>query len=143
MSASDLAEVIEAHHRALDAFMRGDAGLARALFSRRDDVTLSNPFGPTARGWDAVIVAMEHAAANYREGEAIGFDRVSAYATADLAYTVEVERLRAKVGGAAEHASLALRVTTIFRREEDGWRIVHRHADPITAPRPAASVVPQ
>jgi ketosteroid isomerase-like protein len=113
------------------------------LFSRRDDVTLSNPFGPTARGWDAVVTAMERAAANYREGEAIGFDRVSAYATADLAYTVEVERLRAKVGDAAELTSLALRVTTIFRREEDGWRIVHRHADPITAPRPATSVVPQ
>ena len=45
-----------------------------------------------------------------------------------------------KVGGAAEAAPVALRATTIFRREAGGWRIVHRHADPITAPRPAASI---
>jgi len=29
----------------------------------------------------------------------------------------------------------------VVRPEEGGWRIVHRHADPITAPRGADSVV--
>jgi hypothetical protein len=30
-------------------------------------------------------------------------------------------------------------VTTIFRREDDAWKIAHRHADPITTPRPIES----
>jgi ketosteroid isomerase-like protein len=142
MSASDLAQVIEHSHRALDAFMKGDPEPAKALFSRRDDVTLANPFGPAARGWAQVEPALERAAAHYREGEATGFERISEFATGELAYIVEVEQLRAKVGGADEITPLALRVTTIFRREDGAWKIVHRHADPITTPRPAESILP-
>ena len=59
----------------------------------------------------------------------------------DLAYTVEIESYRARVGGADEMAQVSIRVTSIFRREEGVWKLVHRHADPITAPRPPESVV--
>lgn len=136
----DLARTIEEYHRALDAFVTGDPA-TKKLFSRRDDVTLANPFGPPVRGWDQVEKVMEHAAAQLREGEPIRFERVSEYATADMAYTVWIERSRMKVGGADELAPTALRVTTIFRLEDGEWRIVHRHADPITSPRAPESLV--
>jgi hypothetical protein len=29
----------------------------------------------------------------------------------------------------------------LFRNEEGEWKLLHRHADPITSPRPAQSVV--
>jgi ketosteroid isomerase-like protein len=84
---------------------------------------------------------MGRAASNYREGEATGFERAAKYVTPDLAYIVEVERFKAKVGGNEEIASGALRVTSILRREDGAWKIVHRHADPITTVRPAESVI--
>ena len=71
----------------------------------------------------------------------VGFERISQYATADLAYIVEFERTRAKIGGTDDMVSFSLRVTTIFRREDDGWKVVHRHADPITTPRPIESAL--
>ena len=38
--------------------------------------------------------------------------------TPELAYLVKVERYRAKVGGSREMATVALRVTSIFRPED-------------------------
>ena len=86
---------------------------------------------------------MERAASQLREGEPTRFERISDYATADLAYILEIERGRMKVGVADEMAPVSLRVTTIFRREDGEWRIVHRHADPITSPRPPESITEQ
>ena len=84
---------------------------------------------------------MDRAAENYRAGEVEGFDNVSTVISPGLAYTVEVESYQARVGGAEEIAPVAVRVTTIFRHEEGDWKLVHRHADPITAPRPPESVI--
>lgn len=141
MLASDLTKFIEQDHLALDAFVKGDPEPLKSLYSRRDDVIIANPFGPPAKGWRQAAETMERAATNYREGEATGFERISEYATADLGYIIEVERFRSKVGGDDKLVPIALRVTTIYRREEDAWRIVLRHADPITSARPPASIV--
>ena len=141
MSGSDLDFVVEQYHRALDAFVRGDPELQKKLFSRRDDVSLANPLGPPVRGWSAVEQTMEQAVSQLREGEPINFERISGYAGADLAYIVEIERARAKVGGSDEVSPIPLRVTTIFRLEDGQWKVLHRHADPITSPRPIESII--
>ncbi len=121
--------------------MKGNYEPAKQLFSEREDVTLGNPFGPFARGLAQVVETMKRAASHYREGEASGFDAISRYVSPDLAYIVEVERLKSKVGGREDISHLDLRVTSIFRREDGRWRLVHRHADPITSVQPAESVL--
>ena len=132
---------LEEYHRAGREITNGNPEVYKSLYSRSDDVTLANPFGPAARGWSAVSATLDRAAENYRDGEVVGFENVSTVVTAELAYTVEVESYRARVGGAAEIVPVAVRVTTVFRREDEVWTVVHRHADPITAPRPPESVV--
>ena len=139
--AEDFDRIVEQYHSALDAFMRGDAEPAQKLFSRRDDATLGNPFGPFVRGWAQVAEATERAALNYRDGEATSFENVARQVTPDLAYLVETERLRSKVGDRDDVVALALRATTIFRPEDGVWKIVHRHADPITTAQAAESVL--
>jgi ketosteroid isomerase-like protein len=52
-----------------------------------------------------------------------------------------MERYRAKVGSGEEISPVTLRVTTILRPEDGTWKIVHRHADPITTPQPAESAI--
>ena len=141
MAQNDLDGAIEQSHSALAAILKGDPSGYEALFSDRDDVTLGNPFGPYAHGRKKVEETLAGAASHYRDGEVTGAELVAKYASGDLACVVEVERGRAKVGGGEDLVPIAVRVTNLFRLERGAWKLVHRHADPITTPRPAASVI--
>jgi ketosteroid isomerase-like protein len=141
MVSPDLRDFIDRYHAALDEFFRGNAEPVKALYSHLDDASLGNPFGPFEIGWRQVEAIMERAASNYRDGRATGFDTLGTCVTPELAYLVEVERFEAKVGAQEEEVSGALRVTSILRPESGMWKIVHRHADPITTPRDADSVI--
>ena len=140
MSAvEDVDQLIERFNLAQGEVVKGNAEPANELFSYREDVTLANPYGPPAHGWDEVAAVGERAASRFRDGEMVGFETIEKYVTDELAYIVRVERARAKVGGSEDITPIALRVTMVFRPEEDGeWKIVHRHADPITTPQPAS-----
>ena len=140
-AVDDLDRVIEQCQQALDEFVKGNPQPMQAMFSHRADVSLANPFGPPARGWEQVAATMERAASNLRDGGMVAFENVAKYVTPELAYTVWVERQKARVGGRQDITSFALRVTMIFRPEEGTWKVVHRHADPITTARPAESVL--
>jgi ketosteroid isomerase-like protein len=141
-AVDDLDEVVEQYHLAAGEFVKGNPEPARKLFSHREDVTLASPQGPPAvRGWEQVAQTMEHAASARRAGEATSFEIVAKYVTPELASVLEVERFEAKVGGREDITSFALRATMIFRPEDGVWKVVHRHADPITRAQAAESVI--
>jgi ketosteroid isomerase-like protein len=141
MSTFDLDEVVKHCHLALGEFAKGNPEPMQMMFSHREDVTLANPFDPPARGWEQVAETMERAASSLRDGETVGFDILAKCVTPELAYIVELERYQAKVGGRQEIAPFALRVTMIFRPEDGTWKVVHRHADPITTVQAPESVI--
>ncbi len=142
MSAvDDLDQAVEQYHLAAAEFIKGNPEPYKMVFSHHEDVSLANPFGPVARGWDEVAQTMERAASLYRDGEITGFENVAKYVTPELAYIVEEARFRIKVGGREEVSHVALRTTSILRPEEGAWKVVHRHADPITTAQPAESVL--
>jgi ketosteroid isomerase-like protein len=135
-------ELIEQYYRAQREFLRGNPEPVKDLFSHREDVTLANPYGPPVRGWEKVAEAVEHAASLRSDGTFVEWQIVAMYVTAELAYVVQIERAEAKIGAREDICPLAVRATMIFRPEEDGeWKIVHRHADPITTTQPAESVI--
>ena len=69
------------------------------------------------------------------------FKEISRFATADLAYVVQLERHEGRITGRDDTVVSALRATPVFRCEGHMWKIAHRHADPITADRPPRSLV--
>ena len=129
MPGKTLEEAMAQNHAALDAMVNGDCTGYVALLSDRDDVTWGNPFGPFSRGRESVEATLASAAARMPGGRATDFDCIATYLAENLAVVVEVEH--AEMGG----GTAALRVTSVFRLESDAWKLVHRHADPITTPR--------
>jgi len=122
--------------------VRGNPEPVKDLFSHTEEVTLANPYGPPVRGWVEVAKAVEHAASLCSDGTFVEWQIVAKCVTAELAYVVQVEWAEAKIGAREEITPYAVRATMILRPEEDGeWKIVHRHADPVTTPQPAESVI--
>jgi ketosteroid isomerase-like protein len=124
--------------------VNGDATALEGLYSEHDDVTLANPWGPARRGRAGVFEAVERAATQFRDGgpRTDPHELVSLFRGTDLACLVENERWQAKVSGGDEMSAFDLRATTVFRQEDGDWKVVHRHADPITTPNPSGPLRP-
>jgi ketosteroid isomerase-like protein len=137
---SDLNQFRDLYHKSVQAFIQGDPDAQKSLWSSGDDVTLANPLGPPAKGLDEVCRVLDSAATQVSEGEGYAFDSVTLVETADLAYEVGIEHNRVKLGNGSDKVPISLRVTTIFRRENGEWRIVHRHADTVTEHRSIESL---
>ena len=135
-SVNDLDEVIQQYHAALDVFVRGTPEPFKAFFSHADDVVLANPFGPAVRGWQAVSARLQDASSRFSDGELSGQDRLASYITPDLATIYEVEHGKVSVSGGPVTGWVLRTTTTTFRREDETWKVVHRHADPISTANP-------
>ncbi len=140
-SRGNFHDAVEAYRQALHPYVKGDPGPVTAFFSRRDDVTLANPLGPPRRGPAEVDKAIAEGAANLRDGSVRRVEEVSRYSTPDLGYVVQLERTQARLPESENMTPFALRVTMIFRREGDTWKVAHRHADPITTTRPISTLI--
>lgn len=134
MTAKTLEDAIARNHAALDAMLKGDHSGYVALLSDHDDVTWGNPFGPFVRGRKNVEAALANASARMRGGGAGDAEHISTYVADGLAVVIQVEHAE-HGGGTDGQLPSVLRVTSVYRMEGDVWKLVHRHADPITTPR--------
>src|SRR5579862_3881000 len=112
MSNLDFDEALERYHRAASEFVRGNPDPYKMLFSHQDDVSLGNLFVPFVHGWKQAAETMERAASLYRDGEIIGFENIEKQVTPRMAYIVEVERIKAKIGGRQDPSEVTLRATS-------------------------------
>ena len=125
----NLQEVLAQYHRVMEEVARGNGEPLKAMFSQRDDVTFASAFGPAVRGWEQVVGNVYPATAS--GSEITNFERLAEYVTSDLISILEIERWRTRLGDSEELVPYHMRVTSTFRREDDTWKLVHRHADPI------------
>jgi ketosteroid isomerase-like protein len=110
------------------ALHNGDAAPRIAMWSRNDPVTL---FGAalSGGGWAEIGPVFERLGTSFSNCSSYRNEVVAAGASGDLAYIVAIEHTTASINGAPPQPYV-LRATTVFRREDGEWKVVHRHADP-------------
>jgi ketosteroid isomerase-like protein len=141
VTVEDLDGAIERCQQAMREFGKGNPRPMQDLYSHREDVTINTAIDPPARGWEEVARAMERSASGFDEGEIDALDTVTRVVTPELAYVVWVEYHRSRIGEREEIVDFPLRVTIIFRLEDDTWKIVHRHTDTVTTSQPHESMI--
>ena len=122
-----LASVLPRLTEADTALHDGDAGPRKAMWSHHDPVTL---FGAarTGSGWEDLRQVFDWLGSQFSNGS-YEYEVLAAGASGDLGYIVGIEHSSVSIAG-AEPEAYELRVTTICRRENGEWKVVHRHADP-------------
>jgi ketosteroid isomerase-like protein len=130
---SDVDELTRIARESAQAYFDGDLDTYAGLVRHDHDFSLMPPFGgPTVHGFTLDDTSRESTRRTFHGGE-VTVDVEAAYVGQDLAVLAVVERQHGQVGELPAQ-DWSLRVTLAFRREGDGWRLVHRHADALVHP---------
>ena len=106
------------------AVHNGDSGPRRAIWSRRDPVTVLGAW-KNATGQGELNELFDNLADSFSDCTSFEFELLEAEVLGDTAYTVGFEHISASVSGVPR--SYTLRATQIYRREDGTWRVAHRH----------------
>jgi ketosteroid isomerase-like protein len=130
---ADVDELIAIMAEAAQAFIGGDMARYFALMHHTDDFTLMPPTGgEVGRDSENSAERIAEMVRFFKRGECT-LEVVETYASGDLAVLVAFEHQHGEVGDYPDQ-DWSLRVTLVFRREESGWRLAHRHADALVHP---------
>src|SRR5829696_4248865 len=128
MAAEDeVRQASEQFYAALNRTLDGDSSPMEQIWSHGSDVSAMHPFGSRSLGWEEVRAGWEQAAQAFSDGQVALDDLVVVPIPGDAAHTLGIEHGQAKVGDAS--IGIDWRVPNIYRREADGWKIVHHHTD--------------
>lgn len=128
----DFEKFMKKREEASRAFLNGDARPLGRIVTRAFPATFFGPTGGYEQGAEQVASMHERGAAQFESGDT-SFEMLQMAASDGIGYCVGVQRATARMAGKPGTIPFNLRVTEVFRREGDEWKLVHRHADPLAS----------
>ncbi|MEU1320488.1 nuclear transport factor 2 family protein [Streptomyces tibetensis] len=111
------------------ALHNGDPALRRALWSRREPVSVMGAWR-NAHGQEELDGLFTNLGSSFSDCTSFVFELQAYEVSGDMAYTAGLEHTSVSVDG--EPRTYTLRATQVYRREDGEWRVVHRHGDTVT-----------
>lgn len=115
------------------AYVSGDPAPLGRLVTHVSPATFFSPKGDYRQGAADVAATYEHDAASFAPGSDNSFEILHMAANDGIGYWVGFQRATANMQGSDKAVPFNLRITEIFRREGDEWKLIHRHADPLAS----------
>lgn len=133
-SSSDIADLTARFERAAAAYIRGDIRGYLDLIAHTDDCSLTPPNGgePEIVGADRSAEEIEATSNFFHSGDAV-LEVTKTLVGRDMVVLVAIERQHGEVGEFPDQ-DWSLRVTVVFVRQDQQWKLAHRHADPLVRP---------
>lgn len=128
-SSADFDDTLARVEAAQVELVRGRPAAFKALWSNRDDVTLTGGLGGAIeKGWGSVSRRLDWVSSQYADGRR-EHQEVVRFIGRDVAYVVQKETIHFRVPGQTTQVTQELRAVMVFRLESGAWRISHRQAD--------------
>lgn len=119
-----------------EAYVSGDSEPLTAISTAHDPATLFSPAGGYVSGAAAVLATNQTGAASFRPGSRTEFEILHAGSSGELGYLVGLQHADVHMADKPEPIPMHLRITELYRRENDAWKLIHRHADSQADPDP-------
>lgn len=111
------------------ALLRGDSAGWNELAPLAEDFVLFSPFGGKPSRYSDYTPERFARMGRFFKNGTFRQELIQSFATDDMIVLATIERANVEVGGLPAQ-DWALRVTSVFTRDGNGWKLAHRHADP-------------
>lgn len=129
---ADFEEFMKRREKAAKAYVSGDAEPLAEISANASPATFFSPKGGYRQGSEEVLSTYKNNdVAAFEKGSESNFEILQMAANDGIAYWIGFQRAKVQMKGQAEPVPFNLRLTEIFRREGNDWKMVHRHADPL------------
>ncbi len=129
----DFKAFLQLRERAAKAYINGDAGPLHELTASASPATFFGPDGGHCSGARDVWATYERGARSFARGGDDRLEILHVGASEGVAYWTGFQHATVHMRGKDDPVEFHLRVTETFRRENGGWKLVHRHADALKA----------